>query len=638
MKKKIALFANGCNFDNLYNFERTLFDFLPRDQYDVFSFLWNASYAFNNHNDSTGVIFDLPDLSTFDAAVIYNPGQNLAERIDSLYGNVAKSGIPAISIGMSYPGFYYVENDNYEGMIALVNHLIEKHNVKRAIYIAGAVDNDDSIVRGQAIKDAMHAHGLILEDDDIFYAEWQTSIAANFVEKLCKSGEKLPDAFICANDYLAEMVSYVLYENGIHIPNDCIVTGFDYLEEGQVFYPSIASVDQIHESVGKATADILEKVFEGKEAPKETVFSCEFRPGGSCGCGFCRDDESIRRKFSSSILMKQRNQTAIAESLYEMRSALIEATNYEDMVQRLKDVYFSEKGGAGDSFYLMYDPSVAFFAEKNVENYPKYEYTDVFDVAVGIHNRKAVKTKTITRKELIPEYDPEEKGHVYSFLPIYYRTFVCGYIVYVDRIELLQSRTFIDVEDGFSKTLELYRRNVQLMVLNDILTDLTEKDPLTSVKNRTAFNRQIERLETSFAIEQRAAMNLAVVFFDINNLKKINDELGHEEGDRYIRNACKLICETFENSLVYRVGGDEFVTILSTRDNKNHDKLLKSFVKKMDYIKEKGEELPPTERISIAYGYAMFDEKIDRDVKSLLNRADELMYQKKHEMKNGDVR
>ena len=66
-----------------------------------------------------------------------------------------------------------------------------------------------------------------------------------------------------------------------------------------------------------------------------------------------------------------------------------------------------------------------------------------------------------------------------------------------------------------------------------------------------------------------------IVMFDLNNLKMINDKFGHEAGDSYIVKNCKMICTTFKHSPIVRIGGDEFVAILTGKDLLNAEKLLK---------------------------------------------------------------
>ena len=124
---------------------------------------------------------------------------------------------------------------------------------------------------------------------------------------------------------------------------------------------------------------------------------------------------------------------------------------------------------------------------------------------------------------------------------------------------------------------------------------------------------------------------MVVVSIDINNLKKINDSFGHEAGDAYIVNCCQLLCKTFRNSPVYRIGGDEFAVLLMEEDFKNRDEL---FLKMRDRMKEIASQDPaPEERVSIAGGIAVFENGNDLKVADVFTRADAAMYDDKVEIK-----
>jgi len=71
------------------------------------------------------------------------------------------------------------------------------------------------------------------------------------------------------------------------------------------------------------------------------------------------------------------------------------------------------------------------------------------------------------------------------------------------------------------------------------------------------------------------AGELGVIVCDVNGLKRINDTLGHQAGDAYIRSACDLLCEFFKHSPVFRIGGDEFVVFLQGRDYEARGELLR---------------------------------------------------------------
>ena len=126
-------------------------------------------------------------------------------------------------------------------------------------------------------------------------------------------------------------------------------------------------------------------------------------------------------------------------------------------------------------------------------------------------------------------------------------------------------------------------------------------------------------------------MNFAIAVCDVNGLKVINDTLGHKAGDEYIISACRMICDIFQHSPVYRTGGDEFVVILQGHDLEAHIELIEQMNEKAkeEYI-DLGENLVP---ISIACGVAIYGEHGEEEFHDVLNRADAKMYENKKAMK-----
>lgn len=149
-------------------------------------------------------------------------------------------------------------------------------------------------------------------------------------------------------------------------------------------------------------------------------------------------------------------------------------------------------------------------------------------------------------------------------------------------------------------------------------------DQLTSVRNKRAFAEH-ER-EFNEKIANGEAAPFSVVVCDVNGLKHINDTYGHKAGDNYIRSACQLICETFRHSPVFRIGGDEFVVILSGRDYTGRSEIMKDF-------NSKAEANIGTENVVISAGISDFDPQTDRDMHAVFERADSLMYERKLQLK-----
>lgn len=172
-----------------------------------------------------------------------------------------------------------------------------------------------------------------------------------------------------------------------------------------------------------------------------------------------------------------------------------------------------------------------------------------------------------------------------------------------------------------------------LKVQFEYINSLAYLDSMTGAKNKRAFIDERNDLNKKIAAskEKGEKLEFGVIVFDVNNLKFLNDNFGHKAGDALIKNACTLITETFAESPVFRIGGDEFVSVLKGKDFENCTELLTKFRSEMDYLKENKSE--PSEQVSIASGVALYDSEKDEEFQSVFERADEEMYKTKLAMK-----
>ena len=152
--------------------------------------------------------------------------------------------------------------------------------------------------------------------------------------------------------------------------------------------------------------------------------------------------------------------------------------------------------------------------------------------------------------------------------------------------------------------------------------DEANHDGLTGIRNRHAYLEYVEELKKQ--IERGEVSEYAVLVFDVNGLKKINDTLGHQAGDRYIQDACRIICGIFKRSPVFRIGGDEFIVITKGDDYVNLD----SLIGRLECTNRQNREIGG---IEIAAGMARSEEC--GDLKLIVRRADERMYENKKRMK-----
>ncbi len=164
---------------------------------------------------------------------------------------------------------------------------------------------------------------------------------------------------------------------------------------------------------------------------------------------------------------------------------------------------------------------------------------------------------------------------------------------------------------GENAKTQLYRRLAYL-------------DLMTGLRNRTAFEADMKKLENSYK-----RPGLGFVIFDINDLKEVNDTLGHAEGDRLIIRASEGIKKYFGSlGVCYRIGGDEFVVCIDRADPNRIEQALQGLREWLE-----GENQTDPMALRMAWGYAIRqDEK--QSAQTVLNQADRKMYTHKQQIKN----
>lgn len=681
MKKKIALFSSGWSSEILVAYGYGAVKAFNAINADLYIFTCYPTYIDEPEIKQGELnIFTLPDLSDFDGALILGNSLDFEGVFEDIVDRCHKADIPVVVTGRKHEYAYYVGSENYTGAYNLALHLLEEHHVKRPFFVAGMMDNPDSNTRLQALKDALSHKGRTLPEEDIFESRWEPSLAYNKIFDMYGNGNdipvsesffamapsmarmiispdfagcdnegdemkvrhgdlsKLPDAIICANDGLAMMAAKSLEQCGVKVPEDVIVTGFDNGYYAQIYSPSISSVNQRFYDIGILSAKTLIDIWDGKVCEKEQTIDSRFVPSESCGCKPGSDYEEERRNLG-----KNKYQDHVAMSLYTTEvmnydSCLINGCAYEDIKSGIKSAYERLHVYLGDSFHLVLEPAY----EKSINNPNKKfnikGYSPVMDAVFSVDKGTVSTEHDFDSRKIIPGiHDPQnEENRQYIILPLHEREFNLGYVVYCDDISKLNDyNRILTFAKRLATTLSGFRQNLCLARLNKRLLELTETDALTHVMNRTAFDAKEKEYNVKIRVSEDC--EFAVAMFDVNNLKKINDEYGHDAGDEYIIGCCHLVCKTFKCSPVYRIGGDEFVVVLDGEDYLNCDVLLAGLRKKVDELSRS--DIPEFKRFSVASGIAKYDPKTDKSEEDVFRRADELMYENKAFMKGeGNIR
>lgn len=182
------------------------------------------------------------------------------------------------------------------------------------------------------------------------------------------------------------------------------------------------------------------------------------------------------------------------------------------------------------------------------------------------------------------------------------------------------------VESQSREIAEAVRQHASELLRRDGIEEeihrISVTDVMTGLLNRRGFFLHAER---SLKVARRQGLPSALIFFDIDGLKKVNDEFGHDAGDHLIENAARILQESFRGSdVVARLGGDEFAAF--TLDAAQPDLVVARMQRSIDGFSLRS---PQPYRISFSFGIAQCDPLSDLSLSDCLSQADRRMYEQK---------
>ena len=163
----------------------------------------------------------------------------------------------------------------------------------------------------------------------------------------------------------------------------------------------------------------------------------------------------------------------------------------------------------------------------------------------------------------------------------------------------------------------------EMRIYLDYLQAQAYTDALTKVDSSTSYHELIHELNERI---ERGAADFYVLMFDVNSLKEINDEYGHEHGDEYIRGAANALRRGFGDARIFRAGGDEFVVVAEGFEQAQIDESVNETDAAIAEFNESSER--PT-KLSVSRGMARFEAGRDASFEDAFARADKMMYENK---------
>ncbi|MGQ4363547.1 LacI family DNA-binding transcriptional regulator [Streptomyces sp. SAS_272] len=244
---------------------------------------WQRGYALliggGSRADSPTVVTDIvgrvDGLAVFPRTVPDDVLERIAQRIP----------VVALSQGHQLDVLSTVCADNRGGMRAVTEHLIVEHGL-RDLQFVGELSMSDAQERFSGFQAALRAAGLRVPRKPLArLAVDQHDTGSIIADVLAGGGDGLPEAFVCVTDEAALNLMAALAAHGVRVPEQVAVTGFDGIVAGRVVRPSLTTVRQPMQAMGRAVVDILvERIAEPAGPPVSRRLPVQVVVRESCGC------------------------------------------------------------------------------------------------------------------------------------------------------------------------------------------------------------------------------------------------------------------------------------------------------------------------------------------------------------------
>ena len=584
--------------------------------YDVFVFNDFGSFMSTTLFDlGERDVINIPDFSEYEG-IISLPDTYDIDGMERLLLEKIKShtDCPIVSVRNGSTDTYRVVFDNYGTIYDMTNHFLKDHGFSNICYMSGPLSYEDSRDRLEGFKAAMKDAGLEVTDDIILEGDFWKRKSKDAADKFLKAYDGNTQAIICANDYMAMGLIDELRLRGVRVPEDIAITGFDEVVEGMMIQPTLTSVAiPIHEMAVNAI-DIIERVNSGEDVPMETRINGDIRKKCSCGCNHIDDPMEFRKYITfktdeyvnirRSILLGSDIQTLISE---------------EDKLQLINNY---------TSIFALKKTYLCLCKDDHKDDNPYSETMNLHAIFAKGVDDGYIKNIDFPRGQILPDEIIDGKDpSLYVIIPVHHKNLTFGYVAfewndmndanfyapYAESIALAYND--LRLQEEFSEFVEIKKQNLI--------------DPLTGLGNRRGFEQNLSAL---MAKSDPETDYISFISCDLDNLKTINDNYGHSEGDYAIRTVANVLKEAVgEGNICARIGGDEFYAIITSSDKSVHENFINKFYNLLDCDVS---DLEKEYEIHASIGVNTVNSNLIKKAFEHMQVADQRMYEAKKKYKN----
>ena len=586
----------------------------------IFNSMGHMDVALSTSEAGESRIYDLPDLQAFDGIISMPATMGSDATLRKIFEVMNQlKGKPHISIDVKQENAVTIQFNDKNSVEELTEHMISRHGARRIMYVSGPINSKVAMDRMEACRAVMKRHGLAMEDKLVFDGQWTRMGGRQAAEKLLELKESLPDAIMCGNDDMALGVIEALNEHGFRVPRDVAVTGFDASREAVM--RGVTTIRRPIDRTAQKAIEILNRWIDG-DKPAEEVVHMNTIPvyGDSCGCMKEHLNDMLRNLGTEKWNMET---TLTCISMYA--GSMAGVGNEQEAHQRIQE--FIRYWDIRD-FFLCVDPSVCREADR--EETETGAYPKEMLLLYGLTGGKTYQPVLYSVQKLVPALEDERDTTLcLIFCPLYYRNRSFGYVA-LNPGSLTSGAAlypFLMLLNGALMSLYLqtnikrYTETIEQMAIRDIMTGML---------NRRGF------LEKAPAVMEKARKEkrvFAILSADMNHMKHINDEFGHQAGDEAICRMGKAMDSLSEYSFMpVHISGDEFLAYGILDSTEDAEKLTACAREAINGLNSRDPWLCD---ISASFGFYAAVPQEGETIDQYMTNADRRMYEEKNSRKFG---
>ena len=488
-------------------------------------------------------LFRYMNLPSFDGILYLRDSIHCDTEKQKLDAMLLEQKLPVLVLDDDTSPFPYLIMDDRSGFAAITEHLIHRHGLTDLVCLTGFKGHSTAEQRALGFRDAMEAAGQTVTDDRIIYGDYWYDSARALANEFISGKRPMPQGVVCGNDPMAKELIHTLLCNGIRVPEDIMVTGYDAsLTEVQSLIP-LTSYVRKNFRLGAQGVAKLYQMMTGESCELTQTERIEVINGNSCTCGMDIDYLShqiqVEERQEHFRTMFRTSNMGISLTRQETLDTCMEAVrNFIYLIRECREYYLClcedwEGGGA------LENPG-----EYRREGYSQHM---LMKIMYNSHENSIV-TKPFPAVKMLPQlHEEREKPMAYFFSPLHHgdRIFGISALSFGERLDTYD-QVYCEWINAVNTALEYVRMQTYLKRFNNRIYLSSIRDALTGLYNHEGYRKFARECFEAAKNEHRRFL---LLFASFDALRQVNETYGHSEGDSAVTvlaSAMNNSCTTYE--------------------------------------------------------------------------------------------